>query len=127
MQTLPTFRLSNFQPRDCLIRHGLVPGLIATVIFGYCPRRSADAACIASTPKALLEAAAGLWRNAQQTLWKSTAYCLCPDNDRFEPDDHAVACPDGGDRSTCGVRWSGTVRWCGALISDDTGLGFESG
>ena len=68
MQTLPTF--VYLIPAIVLFGIGMVPGLIATVIFVLpAPIRMAHLG-ISSTPEALLEAATAFGASKSQTLWK---------------------------------------------------------
>jgi glycine betaine/proline transport system permease protein len=68
MQTLPTF--VYLIPAIVFFGIGMVPGLIATVIFVVpAPIRMTHLG-ISSTPKALLEAAEAFGSTPRQTLWK---------------------------------------------------------
>lgn len=68
MQTLPTF--VYLIPAIVFFGIGMVPGLIATVIFVLpAPIRLAHLG-VASTPQALLEAAQAFGATPRQTLWK---------------------------------------------------------
>ena len=68
MQTLPTF--VYLIPAIVFFGIGMVPGLIATVIFVLPAPIRLTQLGIASTPKALLEAAQAFGANPSQTLWK---------------------------------------------------------
>ncbi len=68
MQTLPTF--VYLIPAIVFFGIGLVPGLIATVIFVLPAPIRLTQLGIASTPKALLEAAQAFGAKPSQTLWK---------------------------------------------------------
>ncbi|MHC5307906.1 choline ABC transporter permease subunit [Bartonella sp. LJL80] len=68
MQTLPTF--VYLIPAIIFFRIGMVPGLIATIVFVLpAPIRLAQQG-IASTPKALIEAGKAFGSNRRQILWK---------------------------------------------------------
>ena len=68
MQTLPTF--VYLIPAIVFFGIGMVPGLIATVIFVLPAPIRLTQLGIASTPKALLEAAQAFGAKPSQTLWK---------------------------------------------------------
>jgi glycine betaine/proline transport system permease protein len=68
MQTLPTF--VYLIPAIVFFGIGMVPGLIATVIFVLPAPIRLTQLGIASTPKALLEAAQAFGARPRQTLWK---------------------------------------------------------
>ena len=68
MQTLPTF--VYLIPAIIFFGIGMVPGLIATVIFVLPAPIRLTQLGIASTPKALLEAAQAFGAKPSQTLWK---------------------------------------------------------
>jgi len=68
MQTLPT--LVYLIPAIVFFGIGMVPGLIATVIFVLPAPIRLTQLGIASTPKALLEAAQAFGAKPSQTLWK---------------------------------------------------------
>ncbi len=68
MQTLPTF--VYLIPAIVFFGIGMVPGLIATVIFVLPAPIRLTQLGIASTPKALLEAAQAFGAKPRQTLWK---------------------------------------------------------
>ncbi|MEM9968097.1 MAG: choline ABC transporter permease subunit [Pseudomonadota bacterium] len=68
MQTLPTF--VYLIPAIVFFGIGMVPGLIATVIFVLPAPIRLTQLGIASTPKALLEAAQAFGATPRQTLWK---------------------------------------------------------
>jgi glycine betaine/proline transport system permease protein len=68
MQTLPTF--VYLIPAIVFFGIGMVPGLIATVIFVLPAPIRLTQLGIASTPKALLEAAEAFGAKPSQTLWK---------------------------------------------------------
>ena len=68
MQTLPTF--VYLIPAVVVFGIGMVPGLIATVIFVLPAPIRLTQLGIASTPKALLEAAQAFGAKPSQTLWK---------------------------------------------------------
>ena len=68
MQTLPTF--VYLIPAIGFFGIGMVPGLIATVIFVLPAPIRLTQLGIASTPKALLEAAQAFGAKPSQTLWK---------------------------------------------------------
>lgn len=68
MQTLPTF--VYLIPAIVFFGIGMVPGLIATVIFVLPAPIRLTQLGIASTPKALLEAALAFGAKPSQTLWK---------------------------------------------------------
>lgn len=68
MQTLPTF--VYLIPAIVFFGIGMVPGLIATVIFVLPAPIRLTQLGIASTPKALLEAAQAFGAKPNQTLWK---------------------------------------------------------
>ncbi|KZY05945.1 MULTISPECIES: choline ABC transporter permease subunit [unclassified Sulfitobacter] len=68
MQTLPTF--VYLIPAIVFFGIGMVPGLIATVIFVLPAPIRLTQLGISSTPKALLEAAQAFGARPRQTLWK---------------------------------------------------------
>ena len=68
MQTLPTF--VYLIPAIVFFGIGMVPGLIATVIFVLPAPIRLTQLGISSTPKALLEAAQAFGAKPRQTLWK---------------------------------------------------------
>ena len=68
MQTIPTF--VYLIPALILFGLGLVPGLIATVIFAIPAPIRLTQLGIASTPKSLLEAGESFGATKQQLLWK---------------------------------------------------------
>ena len=68
MQTLPTF--VYLIPAIVFFGIGMVPGLIATVIFVLPAPIRLTHLGVSSTPKPLLEAAQAFGATAQQTLWK---------------------------------------------------------
>jgi glycine betaine/proline transport system permease protein len=68
MQTLPTF--VYLIPAIVFFGIGMVPGLIATVIFVLPAPIRLTQLGISSTPKALLEAAQAFGATPRQTLWK---------------------------------------------------------
>ena len=68
MQTLPTF--VYLIPSIVFFGIGMVPGLIATVIFVLPAPIRLTQLGISSTPKALLEAAQAFGAKPRQTLWK---------------------------------------------------------
>ncbi|RED18533.1 choline ABC transporter permease subunit [Pontivivens insulae] len=68
MQTLPTF--VYLIPAIVFFGIGMVPGLIATVIFVLPAPIRLTALGVASTPKALLEAADAFGATGRQKLWK---------------------------------------------------------
>jgi glycine betaine/proline transport system permease protein len=68
MQTLPTF--VYLIPAIVFFGIGMVPGLIATVIFVLPAPIRLTQLGIASTPKPLLEAAQAFGATPRQTLWK---------------------------------------------------------
>jgi glycine betaine/proline transport system permease protein len=68
MQTLPTF--VYLIPAIVFFGIGMVPGLIATVIFVLPAPIRLTQLGISSTPKALLEAAEAFGAKPSQTLWK---------------------------------------------------------
>lgn len=68
MQTLPTF--VYLIPMIVFFGIGMVPGLVATVIFVVPAPIRLTHLGVSSTPKALLEAAEAFGATPQQTLWK---------------------------------------------------------
>ncbi|WP_297323018.1 choline ABC transporter permease subunit [uncultured Bartonella sp.] len=68
MQTLPTF--VYLIPAIIFFRIGMVPGLIATIVFVLPAPIRLTQQGIASTPKALIEAGKAFGSNRRQILWK---------------------------------------------------------
>jgi glycine betaine/proline transport system permease protein len=104
MQTLPTF--VYLIPAIVFFGLGMVPGLIATVIFVLPAPIRLTYLGVASTPTALLEATA---------LEGGTALCHAANYGWAEPDHHAVAV-DGGDCGTCGRERFGRAGHSGAEL-----------
>ena len=76
MQTLPTF--VYLIPAIVFFGIGMVPGLIATVIFVLPAPIRLTQLGISSTPTALLEAAEAFGAKPSQTLWKIELPCALP-------------------------------------------------
>ena len=111
MQTLPTF--VYLIPAIVFFGLGMVPGLIATVIFVLPAPIRLTHLGISTTPTPLLEAATAFGATPTPTAVEGgTALCLPADHGRAEPDHHAVAV-DGGDRGACRRQRSWACRWCG--------------
>ena len=103
MQTLPTF--VYLIPAIVFFGIGMVPGLIATVIFVLPAPIRLTHLGVSSTPPALLEA-------AQAFGATRAALCAAADHDRPESNHHAVIV-DGCHRSIGRGRWSGCARRAG--------------
>ena len=105
MQTLPTF--VYLIPAIIFFGIGMVPGLIATVIFVLpAPIRLTELG-VASTPTALLEAATAFGATpAPAPVEGRTALGPAANYGGVEPNHHAVAV-DGGDRLDGGCQWLG--------------------
>jgi glycine betaine/proline transport system ATP-binding protein len=105
MQTLPTF--VYLIPAIVFFGIGMVPGLIATVIFVLPAPIRLTHLGISSTPQSLMEAADAFGATPEpEAVEGGAALCAAADHDGAEPDDHAVAF-HGGDRGACGRRRSG--------------------
>lgn len=124
MQTLPTF--VYLIPAIVFFGIGMVPGLIATVIFVLPAPIRLTQLGIASTPKALLEAAQAFGAKPSQTLWKIELPYALPQimtglnqTIMLSLSMVVIAALVGADGLGVPV-----VR---ALNSVNTGLGFESG
>jgi glycine betaine/proline transport system permease protein len=124
MQTLPTF--VYLIPAIVFFGIGMVPGLIATVIFVLPAPIRLTQLSIASTPKALLEAAQAFGAKPSQTLWKIELPYALPQimtglnqTIMLSLSMVVIAALVGADGLGVPV-----VR---ALNSVNTGLGFESG
>ena len=104
MQTLPTF--VYLIPAIVFFGIGMVPGLIATVIFVLpAPIRLTYLEGLGHA-RAASGGRASLWRHQKPGAVEGrAALCLAADHGGAEPDDHAVAV-DGGDRGACGCRWA---------------------
>lgn len=124
MQTLPTF--VYLIPAIVFFGIGMVPGLIATVIFVLPAPIRLTQLGIASTPKPLLEAAQAFGAKPSQTLWKIELPYALPQimtglnqTIMLSLSMVVIAALVGADGLGVPV-----VR---ALNSVNTGLGFESG
>ena len=124
MQTLPTF--VYLIPAIVFFGIGMVPGLIATVIFVLPAPIRLTQLGISSTPKALLEAAQAFGAKPSQTLWKIELPYALPQimtglnqTIMLSLSMVVIAALVGADGLGVPV-----VR---ALNRVDTGLGFESG
>lgn len=124
MQTLPTF--VYLIPAIVFFGIGMVPGLIATVIFVLPAPIRLTQLGIASTPKSLLEAAQAFGAKPSQTLWKIELPYALPQimtglnqTIMLSLSMVVIAALVGADGLGVPV-----VR---ALNSVNTGLGFESG
>ncbi|KIN64186.1 ABC glycine betaine/L-proline transporter, inner membrane subunit [Sulfitobacter noctilucicola] len=124
MQTLPTF--VYLIPAIVFFGIGMVPGLIATVIFVLPAPIRLTQLGISSTPKALLEAAQAFGAKPSQTLWKIELPYALPQimtglnqTIMLSLSMVVIAALVGADGLGVPV-----VR---ALNSVNTGLGFESG
>ncbi len=124
MQTLPTF--VYLIPAIVFFGIGMVPGLIATVIFVLPAPIRLTQLGISSTPKALLEAAEAFGAKPSQTLWKIELPYALPQimtglnqTIMLSLSMVVIAALVGADGLGVPV-----VR---ALNSVNTGLGFESG
>ena len=115
MQTLPTF--VYLIPAIVFFGLGMVPGLIATVIFVLPAPIRLTQLGISTTPTSLLEAATAFGATPSQRLWKvELPYRLSADHGGAEPDDHAVAV-DGGHRGAGRGRRAGRAGGAGAAIA----------
>ena len=124
MQTLPTF--VYLIPAIVFFGIGMVPGLIATVIFVLPAPIRLTQLGIASTPKPLLEAAQAFGAKPSQTLWKIELPYALPQimtglNQTIMLSLSMVVIAARVGAGGLGVP---VVR---ALNSVNTGLGFESG
>ena len=114
MQTLPTF--VYLIPMIVFFGIGMVPGLVATVIFVVPAPIRLTYLGIHATPKPLLEAAEAFGATgAPNPVEGRAALCLAPDHGRAEPDDHAKPV-DGGDRRPGRGRRAWACRWCAHLV-----------
>jgi glycine betaine/proline transport system permease protein len=98
MQTLPTF--VYLIPAIVFFGLGMVPGLIATVIFVLPAPIRLTHLGIVSTPTALLEAARAFGATPRQTLWKVELPFALPRSWRGSTS-----------RSCCRCRWWSSRRW----------------
>ena len=104
MQTLPTF--VYLIPAIVFFGIGMVPGLIATVIFVLPAPIRLTHLGVTSTPRGTARGDAGLWGDAlPDPVEGRAALCPAPDHDRVEPD-HYVVTVDGGDFGACWSGWS---------------------
>ena len=105
MQTLPTF--VYLIPAIVFFGIGMVPGLIATVIFVLPAPIRLTHLGVTSTPQPLLEAAQAFGATPRQTLWKvELPYALPQIMTGLNANHHAVAV-DGGDCRTGRGRRAG--------------------
>ena len=112
MQTLPTF--VYLIPAIVFFGIGMVPGLIATVIFVLPAPIRLTHLGISSTPTALTEAADAFGATPRQKLWKvELPYATPQIMAGLKPDHHAVAV-DGGDRGAGGRRRAWRAGGAGA-------------
>ena len=99
MQTVPTF--VYLIPALILFGLGMVPGLIATVIFAIPAPIRLTHLGVSSTPTPLIEAGEAFGATKSQLLWKvELPYALPQIMAGLDTDDYAVAL-HGGDCRTC--------------------------
>ena len=125
MQTLPTF--VYLIPAIVFFGIGMVPGLIATVIFVLPAPIRLTHLGVSLDARRPARGGAGVRRDAAPDAVEDRA-ALCPaaDHGGAEPDDHAVAV-DGGDRGAGRAPTGWACRWCARSTRSTPALGFESG
>ena len=124
MQTLPTF--VYLIPAIVFFGIGMVPGLIATVIFVLPAPIRLTQLGIASTPKALLEAAQAFGAKPSQTLWKIELPYALPQIMTGQNQTIMLSLSMVVIAALVGADGLG-VPVVRALNQVNTGLGFESG